>query len=417
MAEYGGNSLVRSRFRRPQIGRGVLSRPRLLDNLDTARGLTIVVAPAGYGKTTLLSAWLATRDAPSVWLTLDSYANDVALFTTYLVEALRTMFPGAAEHTLKAVTGTNLPSGEVLAQLLLSDLVAIQDPFVLVLDDFHTIHEVAIHHLVTEMVQQAPENLRLVIACRHDPPLPLAKQRASGSMTELRASDLRFTADEAATYLREAISPDLDTPTVTKLTAQTEGWPAGLYLAGLYLRNMDTRSSASAEISGENPYVMDYLINEVLAGLPVSVQEFLIKTSILEELCQPLCESVIGRSALTASGEPILEWLAQNGIFVLPADEQGRWYRCHYLFRRMLRNRLERETPALDVAASHLRASAWLEENGHLDEALRQALQTSDTESVRIVADHRHELINRAERYRLERWVQMFPELRYPGST
>ena len=415
MSEFSAGSLIRTKSRRPQIVRDVLQRPRLIQSLNGAHGLTVVIAPAGYGKTTLLSDWLASRDDASAWLTLDSLANDVALFTGYLVQALRTMFPGAAEHTLQAVTGTSLPSSEVLSRLLMSDLAAIQDPFVLVLDDYHTIHEVAIHHLVTEMIRQLPENFHLIIASRHDPPFPLAKQRASGTMTELRASHLRFTEDESATYLRETISPNLDMSTVMRLTAQTEGWPAGLYLAGLYLRHLEMRSAASAEITGDNRYVMDYLVNEVLAKLPASIQDFLIRTSILEELCQPLCEAVIGHSALTDSGEPILEWLERSGIFVLPADEVGRWYRCHYLFRRMLRNRLERESSAFDVAALQLRASAWFEKNGYLDEALRHALQASSTEAVRVVADHRHELVNRAERHHLERWVQMFPDFGGPA--
>jgi LuxR family maltose regulon positive regulatory protein len=320
------------------------------------------------------------------------------------------LFPAAAEQTLRAVAGTNLPSAEVLSRLLMSDLAAIQDPFVLVLDDYHTVHEVAIHQLVTEIIRQLPGNLHLIIASRHDPPFPLAKQRASGTMTELRASHLRFTDEESAEYLRETISPNLDMATAVRLNAHTEGWPAGLYLASLYLRHMDTRSAASAELTGDNRYVMDYLVNEVLAKLPVPIQHFLIKTSILEELCQPLCEAVIGHPALTDGGEPILEWLERSGIFVLPADDVGRWYRCHYLFRRMLRNRLERESSAPDVAALQMRASAWFEENGHLDEALRHALQASSPEAVRIFAEHRHELVNRGERHHLERWVHLFPD-------
>ena len=406
----GHTSLMRTRVRRPQPGRSILPRPRLFEALNSARTLTVVIAPAGYGKTTLLTAWLDSVDEPSAWLTLDCYANDVALFITYVVEALRTQFPGAAEHTIQAVTGTNIPSVEVLSRLLVSDLAAIEHPFTLVLDDFHTIREAAIHHLIGDVVRESPENLRLVISSRHDPPLPLARHRASGELMEVRAADLRFTATEAERYLRECMVLDLDASAAAQLTAQTEGWPAGLYLAGLYVRHSGSTHGGSADVNGENRYVMDYLVNEVLAQLPVSVQEFLIKTSILEELCQPLCEAVLGGPALTSDGQPILEWLEQNGIFVLPADEQGHWYRCHYLFKRMLRMRLERETPPNEVAALQYRASAWLEENGHLDEALRHALQSNITEAVRFFAEHRHELLNRSERYRLERWLQMFPD-------
>ncbi|MFN8379696.1 MAG: LuxR C-terminal-related transcriptional regulator [Anaerolineae bacterium] len=382
----------------------------MTDSLNAAHELTVVVAPAGYGKTTLLSAWLATCNCTSAWLTLDQYDNDLATFTFYLVEALRTIFPGAADRTQSAVTGANLPSVEVLSRLLVSDLSAIEQPFILVLDDLHAIREVAIQQLVSELVRLAPESLRLVIASRHDPPLPLAKQRASGRIVELRASDLRFTADEAATYLRDVMALDLDTPAAARLTSQTEGWPVGLYLAGLYLRHRSGERADSTQVSGDNRYVMDYLVNEVLAQLPDSIQEFLIRTSILDELCQPLCEAVIGAPALTPDGQSILEWLEQNGIFVLPADEQGRWYRCHYLFRQMLSNRFERGTRVIDVAAYHSRASAWYEANGFLDEALRHALKVSEEAGVRIVADHRLELMNHTEWHRLERWLQLFPD-------
>lgn len=410
MMEYGGRSLILTKFRRPQVGRIVLPRPRLLETLNTGQELTVVIAPAGYGKTTLLSAWLANCDYPSAWLTLDRYDNDLGTFTLYLVEALRTIFPGAADHTLRAVTRPSLPSVEVIARLLVSDLSAIEQPFILVLDDFHAIREVAIHQLVTELVRLAPKCLRLVIASRHDPPLPLAKERASGNMTELRASDLRFTEDEAATYLREVMALELETPAAARLTTQTEGWPVGLYLTGLFLRHRGGEAAGATRVSGDNRYVMDFLVNEVLAQLPASIQEFLIRTSILEELCQPLCEAVIDGPALTDTGEPILEWLEQNGIFVLPADEEGRWYRCHYLFQRMLRNRLEQGTGALDVAAFHSRASAWYEANGFLDEALRHALNVSEAAGIRIVSDYRLKLMNDAELHRLERWLQVFSD-------
>ncbi len=403
-------SLTLTKLQRPRIGRGLVARPQLLERLNASQSLALVLAPAGYGKTTLLSMWLETCDIPNAWLSLDEHDDDLIVFATYLTEALHTMFPAVADDTLNAMSGMTAPPPAVLARNLLNDLVDVEQDFILVLDDYHFIHNQAIHDLLTEVVRHPPRTLHLVIASRHDPPLPLAGLRARGYVTELRGADLRFTAEEAGHFLVEAMALTVDERIISLLTAKTEGWPAGLRLAALSLRQRRMPGMIAANALGDNRYVMDYLMTEVLSQLPISVQEFLIKTSILDQLCSSLCEAVTGIVDRMFSGQSILEWLERADLFLAPVDDQQRWYRCHYLFRQLLRDRLQQLHGAAEIAALHLRASAWFAKNGYLDEALQHALAANDmAAAAQIVAQHRHDLINQGQWQSLERWIHLFP--------
>ncbi len=403
-------SLTLTKLHKPRVGRGLVPRPHLLERLNASQGLTLVLAPAGYGKTTLLSTWLDTCQVPHVWLSLDAGDDDLAVFVTYLAEALRSLFPTVADNTLAFVSGVTVPPPEIVARNLLNDLSTFEEDFILVLDDYHLIRQQAIHDLMTELVRHLPHTLRLVIASRHDPLLPLAWLRARGQVVELRAADLRFTLEESARFMREAMALTVDEQLISALATKTEGWPAGLHLAALSMRQRHTRGMLAADAFGDNRYVMDYLVAEVLSQLPISIQEFLIKTSILDQLCSPLCEAVTGMVDRMFNGQYILEWLERADLFLTPADDEQHWYRCHRLFRQLLLHRLQQLHGSAEIAALHLRASAWFAANDYLDEALQHALAAGNMPAaVQLVAQHRHQLMNQGRWQRLERWLHLFP--------
>jgi len=409
MTDRLARSLTLTKLQRPRVGRRLVPRPYLLDRLNASQSLTLVLAPAGYGKTTLLSTWLETCNIPNAWLSLDERDDDLAIFVTNLVGAVHTIFPAAADTTLAAASGATAPPPGIIARTLLNDLVAVEQDFILVLDDYQVIRSQAVHELLTELVRHPPRTLHLVIASRFDPPLPLAALRARGYVTELRRADLRFTPEEAGQFLTEAMALAVDERMIAVLAAKTEGWPAGLHLVALSLRQQRTPGMIAASTVGENRYVMDYLTAEVLSPLPISVQEFLIKTSILDQLCGPLCEAVTGMVDRMFSGQYILEWLERADLFLAPVDEQQQWYRYHQLFRQLLRDRLEKLHGPAEIAALHLRASEWFAANGYPDEALHHALNAGDVDAaVRIVARQRHELLNQAQWQHLERWLHLF---------
>jgi LuxR family maltose regulon positive regulatory protein len=404
------HSLISTKIQRPHVGRRLVLRPRLVEQLNPPNGLTFILAPAGYGKTTLLSVWLENCRLPTAWLSLDEHDNDLAVFVTGLVEALQRVLPANLDNTLTALNGITLPPTEVLARTLLNDLVLLQQDFILVLDDYHVILNRAIHDLMSELVSHPPHTMHLVIASRYDPPFLLSGLRARGDVTELRGGDLRFTPQEAGQFLAETMALSLDEQTISALAAKTEGWPAGLRLAALSLRQQQPLALLAPDGLGNNLYIMDYLVAEVLSQLPISVQEFLIKCSILDQLCRPLCEAVTGMVDLTFNNQPILEWLERADFFLAAVDDQRHWYRCHQLFRQLLRDRLEQQYGPAEIAAWQLRASAWFADNGYLDEALHLAQAGNDlAAAVQIIAQHRQDLMNRGQWQRVDRWLHLFP--------
>jgi LuxR family transcriptional regulator, maltose regulon positive regulatory protein len=403
-------SLTSTKLQRPRVGRGLVPRPRLLEQLNSPHSLTFILAPAGYGKTTLLSTWLETCRVPQAWLSLDEHDNDLAVFVTSLAEALHGMLPAAVDNTRAVLNGPTLPFPEVITASLLNDLAAIQQDFILVLDDYHVIRDQAIHDLLLDLVSYQPRALHLVLASRHDPPLPLARLRAQDNVVELRAPELRLTLEEAALFLREVMALPVDEQTIALLAAKTEGWPVGLRLAALSLRRRPTLNWDAADAFVSNRYVMDYLLAEVLSSLPIPVQEFLIKTSFFDQLSGPLCAAVTGLADRLSNGQPILDWLDHADLFVVPVDEQRHWYRCHHLFRQLLINRLQELYGPTEIAALQLRASAWFAANGYLDEALQHALAARNwAAALQVVMEHRHALMNQSQWQRLDRWVHVFP--------
>ena len=386
----------------PPLSKAVL-RPHLLDRLN--RGLdgkvTLVSAAAGFGKTTLISAWVAGCGRPTAWVALDKEHIDPARFLTYVVAALQTILPAPQGGTLGQGVLTPLqspspPPIDALLTALLNDIALLPDPFVLVLDDYHVVDAQAVDDALVFLIANLPASMHLVISSREDPQLPLARLRARGQLTELRAADLRFSRTETADFLTQVMELPLSAADIAALEARTEGWIAGLQLAGLSLRGHQEAGQADiaqfiASFTGSHRFVLDYLMEEVLQQQPDHVQVFLLRTSILERFCGSLCDAVLRDPG--APGQATLEYLEQANLFIVPLDNQRGWYRYHHLFADLLRQRLHQANDVLiELAASerdlfatdsgpavlHHRASLWYEEKGLELEAFQHAAAAGD---------------------------------------
>jgi LuxR family transcriptional regulator, maltose regulon positive regulatory protein len=396
-----------SKLHRPRVGGQPVQRDRLLAQLSAMAGLTLVIAPAGYGKTTLLATWLETCTLPSAWLSLDEHDDDLVVFGTYLAAAVRTLFPAACQDTLELLHGITTPPVDVINRTLSNDLSALPHEFVLVLDDYHVIHSRDIHMLMTRLTRHLPQPLHLVLAARTDPSL-LSGLRARGHVIELREADLRFSPEETASLLREDMRLAVDERIVADLQQYTEGWAAGLRLAALYFRHTGDLTGLAVDRLGSNRYIMSYLLTEVLAQVPDAVQEFLLKTSILDRFCVPLCQTVTGTAE--AEVRSCLAWLEANDLFIRSVDEERRWFHYHRLFQRLLLNQLEQRHSRAEIAVLHLQACAWFAGNGYPEDALQHALAAGDTPAaVQIVAQHRCQAMNDEQWHRVERWLHLFP--------
>lgn len=352
-----------------------ITRQRLIERLNAGMScrLTLVSAPAGFGKTTLVSEWVASCKRPVVWLSLDEGDNDSACFLTYLVAALQTIVPKIGEGVLAILQSPQPPAIESLLTTLLNELTTISDNFILVLDDYHVIETQSLNQALTFLIEHLPPQLHLVIATREDPPFPLARWRARGQLNELRAANLRFTPTEAAGFLNEVMGLNLSTEDIAALETRTEGWIAGLQLAALSMQGHQDTASFIKSFTGSHHFVLDYLLEEVLQKQSESVQTFLLRTSILDRLCGPLCDAIVLDPS--ASGQEILEYLEHANLFIVPLDEERRWYRYHHLFAELLRQRLGKPK---EFAEFHLCASQWHEENGDLGAAFHHAIAAGD---------------------------------------
>ncbi|HYN55829.1 MAG TPA: hypothetical protein VES03_01405, partial [Motilibacterales bacterium] len=338
----------------------------------------MVSAPAGFGKTTAICDWVVAcprgdRDVSVAWLSLDAGDNDLARFLTYLVLAMRTTSSQVGEQLLARLRSPQrVPSNEVLTTLL-NEVAELPHDVVLVLDDFHVIESEEVDQAMVFLVEHLPPQLHVVIATREDPPMPLARWRARGALTELRAADLRFTLAEATEFLRTVMRLDLRPEDVASLEARTEGWIAGLHLAGLHLQGRPDRAEAVRDFAGNHRFVFDYLVEEVLAHLTETERSFLVQTSILDRMSADLCDAVTGHRA---SG-PMLERLERANLFVVALDDRRHWYRYHHLFAEVLRMRLHAERPD-QVGVLNRRASDWFVANGMPSEAVGHALAAGD---------------------------------------
>ncbi len=358
-----------------------VARPRLIQRMNDGlhRKLTLISAPAGFGKSTLVSEWVAGLERPGAWLSLDEGDNDPTRFLSYLVAALQTIASSIGEGVLGALQSPQLPPIESILIPLLNEITTIPDDFVLVLDDYHVIDTKPANDALTFLLEHLPPHMHLVITTREDPNLPLARLRVRGQLTELRAADLRFTPAEAATFLNQAMGLNLSVEDVDSLETRTEGWIAGLQLAALALQSQPDfpgpgkRSEFIQTLAGDNRYIVDYLVEEVLQHQPDPIRNFLLQTSILSQLSGSLCDAVTGETG----GSTLLETLERGNLFVISLDDKRRWYRYHHLFADVLQAHLKREQPDV-VPNLHQRASLWYEQNNAPTDAIRHALLAQD---------------------------------------
>jgi LuxR family transcriptional regulator, maltose regulon positive regulatory protein len=372
--------LLETKLYVPRSRRGLVPRPRLSERLDhgTASKLTLVSAPAGFGKTTLVTEWLAAGPAAAnerlvAWLSLDRADNDPASFWTYVIAALRTVASEVGESALTLLQAPQPPPIETVLTVLLNDLGTTAGDIVLVLDDYHVIDASDVQNEMAFLLDHLPPWLHVVIASRADPAIPLARWRVRGELVEIRAAELRFTPDEAAAYLNEMMGLQLAAQDVAALEARTEGWIAALQLAALSMQGRDDVAGFIAGFAGDDRYVVDYLVEEVLQRQPDRVQAFLLQTCILGRLNGPLCDAVTGQGG----GKAMLEALDRGNLFLVPLDDRRRWYRYHHLFADVLHARLLDERPG-QVPDLHRRASAWYEQNGERPVAIGHALAAED---------------------------------------
>ena len=401
----GQDVLLATKLHMPGPPPGFVPRRRLVQALEEglARDRMLVCAPAGSGKTALLADWARGGGRPVAWLGLDGGDSDPVRFWRYVMAALDRARPGLAGRVGPLLPG----SFEGLVTALINELAADPGPdeALLVLDDYHLVDSGPVHESMAFLLENLPPGLRVVVSGRADPPLPLARLRGRGQLAELRAADLRFTAEEAAALLGEAAGPALPGTAVAALVARTEGWAAGLQLAGLSLRGHADPAGFAAAFGGSHRFVLDYLADEVLVGQPERVRTFLLETSVLERLTGELCDAVTGR----ADSQAMLAGIERAGLFLVPLDEVRGWWRYHHLFADLLRARLLAEQPGR-VQALHRAAAAWCQEHGLADDAVRHALEAGDAAwAARLVELNVEALLGRSEGVTLRRWLSALP--------
>ena len=410
VAVSGQDVLLATKLHVPGLRPGFVPRPRLVGALveGLTRQLIFVCAPAGFGKTAVLADWARHGRWPVAWLSLDAGDNDPARFWRHAVAALDRARPGIAERVGPLLGPPASASFEPLVTALVNELADQpgEDDLLLVLDDYHLVSSEPVHTSVAFLLGHLPPGLHLVLASRADPPLPLARLRGRGQLAELRATELRFTSEEAAALLREAAGPGLPDAVAAALAARTEGWAAGLQLAALSLRGQADAAGFVAAFTGSNRYVLDYLADEVLAGQTEQVRTFLLETSVLERLSGELCDAVTGRTGSQA----LLEQVERAGLFLVPLDEVRGWWRYHHLFADLLRARLQQEQPG-QVVQLHRNAAAWYEGHGLPDDAVRHAVSAGEMVwAARLIEQHFDAVYSlRGEGATLQRWLAALP--------
>ncbi len=384
--------LLHTKLHRPRLPHDLLQRTRLIERLshEIDTPLTLVCAPAGFGKTTLVCSWLEGSASgrkklvsrPSAWLSLDANDSDLTLFLRYFIAALRTIFPEACEQTLALLHARQSIPQSIIFATLSNELEEMPGEAILVLDDYHTVHGTQVNDLLDELVRHWPAPLKLVLISRLSPPLPLDRLRAKGMISEYRTRDLRFTPEETAAYLRLAHFDRLVDHALPVLESRFEGWAAGLHLATLSLHSGGSQEEILSTLSSEDPNITGYLLDEVLTHQFPAVHAFLLKTSILDRFCASLCEVVAGETSAPWNARARLDLIERSDLFLISLDNRQEWYRYHPLFQELLQQRLSEEMTAGQVADLHVRASRWFEGHGLLEEAIQHALAAGDFDLI-----------------------------------
>jgi LuxR family maltose regulon positive regulatory protein len=416
------SALIQTKLLRPILPVDLVPRPQLTEWLDARRQrpVTLVSAPAGYGKSTLISNWLDHCNYPSTWLTLDVGDNDLSGFLTYFLAAVREIYPEAAKKILSLISsGSKAPTWE-LANGLANDINQIDEYFVLVLDDYESIQNPQIHDFIDLFLLHPPQDFHLVICSRIDPPLSILKLRAQSRLTEIRAHDLRFSIEESFTFLQNMLGSTIDIDTIKKLDQQSEGWVTGLRLAALTLRHRVGNTVATVAPAANNQYVLDYLMSEILDNQTQVFSDCMVKTSILTRfnagLCEALCfvennQTTQSNEDYSFDGDGFLKWLIGSNLFTVPLDDYHQWVRYHNLFRDFLRQELSHRYNPVEIAALHLKASQWFAQKGFVEEALDHALEAGDSvRAAQLIEQNTRKLLSEDKWYILENWLTRLPD-------
>jgi LuxR family maltose regulon positive regulatory protein len=409
--------ILTTKLFRPPVPPDAEVRTELLQLLEENRHrpLTLISAAAGYGKTTLASMWLERSDCVTAWLSLDERDNDLRTFLIYFVAAMQDTFPDAVLNTRMVLNASALPTVADLARRLLNDLNRCGEPFILALDDAYLVSNQRVYDLLYELLRHPLPTFHLVIITRRDPPLPVSLLRARQEVTEIRSRHLRFSVTETSNLLERSLQREISEKDATEWTERTEGWVTAITLAALSLRYRAPSTDLGFVIQRRNVFLQDFLLDEVLAGIPPDRQECLFATSLLDRFCAPICASMCQVAGSIAAnklaGEEFIQWLLSTNLFIVPLDDQRQWFRFHRLFGPLVHDSLRKHHDPDSIDVYHLRASRWFAENDLLEEAIQHALAGGDTgAAVRLVAEHRLDLMNTGQWHRLELCIRQFPE-------
>jgi len=413
-----GMPLLTTKLYIPSQRPNLVLRPRLMARLEDAlrlrRQLTLVSAKAGSGKTTLVSEWLHGQERRATWLSLDANDNDPQRFTRYLVAALQQLDSQIGQTALSQLALSPLPQAEAVVETLINDLAGSVTPFTLVLDDYHLIRNEWIHQAVEFLAEYQPPQMHLILITRVDPPLPLARLRGRGQMTEIRDLDLRFTVDEAAWFVNRIMELGLPDDAVSALERRTEGWIVGLQMAAISMRGRKRDGDLIAFVEafdGTNRYILDYLMEEVLEQQTPAVQAFLVETSILDRMCGTLCDAVRSGQAGGCDSQAILVQLERSNLFVTSLDDERKWYRYHHLFADLLKSTLAQRHSAEQIRELHRRASRWHQGEGSLEEAMTHAIAAEDYERAAAMIDENIvSMLSQSEGLTLLGWIEKLPQ-------
>ena len=418
-AEVHSEPILRTKLHPPRVTADIIPRTRLVkllvDGCD--RAMTLISAPAGYGKSIVASQWLGASSRPGAWVSLDESENDLREFLTYFLAAIQNLFPSKNLKTQSLLQAANIPPAKDLCRYVLNDLEHVETPFILVLDDYHHIRDNLVHDFLRELLHHPSPMLHLALLTRRDPPLPLTQLRAYGQLTEIVVDDLRFTVEETSALLERFLRVTIDKDTASVLEEKVEGWVSGLRLAALSLRQSEDHGRILQELRESTHFVQDYLFKEVFLHTPKASARFLMETSILDRFCAPLCDVLHSpdedpnETQEELTGQAFIDWLEETHLFVISLDENRRWYRYHHLFQELLQDQMKQAIDPDGVAALNTRASEWFEGKGLIEEALHHALMAEDVErAARIVESNRQSALNADRMYLLERWLSHLPD-------
>lgn len=419
------SSIIKTKIFRPPVTTDLVRREELLARLEQGLNhrLTLVSAPAGYGKSTLVSSWLEESALPSAWLSLGKSDNDIYQFLNYFIASIRTLFPNACSKSLSFLQGDNKPTNTVLSAQLINDLDAITEPFIIALDDYHEIQSSIIHEMINEIFKFPGRTVHLAIITRRNPPFPLGALRARDLITEIRMQELEFTAAESELFMNKACSVDLDESVLQRLHNEIEGWPAGLRLAALALKRKKDPQGFLRGFTLGNRDVQDYLVAEVMDTLSPMIRDWLLKTSILNRFCAPLCEALCqsekaetGQESI--NGHQFLRILEDTGLFGIALDDGHEWFRYHHLFQTLQKTRLIESVSRSEISQLHQKAAIWFEMQGMFDEAIYHYLETNNPDKVgNMLSRHRLQLTKEERWVDINRWLGLIPNRIIESNT